>query len=177
MRAPYQTLTFLYKKVENNFQFLILKRSDLNFWQGIAGGGEEGETPFETAKRETKEEVGLQDTNKFFQLSTISSIPRKNISGLRNREDLKGIFNIVPEFCFACEVPINFEPTISHEHTNYTWLDFKEAIQKVNFDSNKTALWELNNFLTSEEYLEKSEKDLGNITKNNAKFIKNLYFI
>lgn len=66
MRAPYQVLIFLYKKVDEEFLYAIFKREDLSFWQAIAGGGEEGETLIETAKRETFEETGREVLDPFF---------------------------------------------------------------------------------------------------------------
>lgn len=33
---------------------------------------------------------------------------------------------------------------LSHEHTEYKWLTYAEAQTVLRYDSNKTALWELN---------------------------------
>lgn len=57
MRAPYQVLIFPYIKTDESIQYGIFNRSDYGYWQGIAGGGEDGETPIESAKREAFEEV------------------------------------------------------------------------------------------------------------------------
>ena len=40
-------------------EYAIFQRSDGDYWQAIAGGGEEGETPEEAAKREIQEEAGI----------------------------------------------------------------------------------------------------------------------
>ena len=34
---------------------------------------------------------------------------------------------------------------LSSEHTIYEWVDYDTAIQRLRYDSNKTALWELDN--------------------------------
>ena len=34
---------------------------------------------------------------------------------------------------------------LSHEHTEYDWVDYETAIKRLRYDSNKTALWELDN--------------------------------
>ncbi|OOR05704.1 NUDIX pyrophosphatase, partial [Bacillus mycoides] len=47
MRAPYQVLIFPYIKTDDSIQYAIFNRSDYGYWQGIAGGGEDGETPIE----------------------------------------------------------------------------------------------------------------------------------
>ncbi len=54
MRQPYEVLVFPFKKEEGRY---IFHRRRLKVWQGIAGGGEEGETILETAKREANEEA------------------------------------------------------------------------------------------------------------------------
>ena len=32
---------------------------------------------------------------------------------------------------------------LSQEHTEYEWVDYNTALKKLSYDSNKTALWEL----------------------------------
>lgn len=50
-RAPFQVLVFPYRKnLLDQFEFALLLRADEGFWQGIAGGGEDSETPLEAAK-------------------------------------------------------------------------------------------------------------------------------
>jgi len=33
---------------------------------------------------------------------------------------------------------------LSHEHTEYKWVDYETAREMLKYDSNRTALWELN---------------------------------
>ena len=47
MRKPVQVLVLPYRHCKNKIQFALFKRADLNVWQGIAGGVEEGESVFE----------------------------------------------------------------------------------------------------------------------------------
>ena len=71
-RAPFQVLVFPYRKnLQNQFEFALLLRADEGFWQGIAGGGEDDETPLEAARRETFEETGIKPTSTFLQLDTV----------------------------------------------------------------------------------------------------------
>lgn len=160
MRAPYQVLVFLYKKVDENFLYGIFKREDLSFWQGIAGGGEEGETLIESAKRETCEESGLKDLDKLFRLASIGTMPTRNIHSLK----IENCRVVIPEFSFACEVDKDFNLKISEEHTNFKWLPFKEALQKLNWDSNKTALYELDYILNNNNSLKDIEMNQKNIS-------------
>ena len=38
---------------------------------------------------------------------------------------------------------MNVEITISHEHTEYQWLEFGSATKILKYDNNRNALWEL----------------------------------
>ena len=50
---------------------------------------------------------------------------------------------VIPEYAFAVRVADTFLQ-LSHEHTEYKWLTYSEAQTVLRYDSNKTALWELN---------------------------------
>ena len=74
-RAPFNVLVFPYIRVGGDFEYALLRRSDAGFWHGVAGGGEDSETPLEAAKRETYEETGIPLESSFLQLDTVNSIP------------------------------------------------------------------------------------------------------
>ena len=75
-RAPFQVLVYPYRKLNNeHFEYALMERADDGTWQGIAGGGEDGETPFEAAVRETYEEAGLSPASQFMRLDSIESVP------------------------------------------------------------------------------------------------------
>ncbi len=50
---------------------------------------------------------------------------------------------VVPEYTFGINVS-NLDIKLSNEHKEFVWLRYKEALEKLEFDSNKIALWELN---------------------------------
>ena len=81
MRQPYETLVIPYKKENEKIKYAIFLRSDVEQWQPVCGGGEEGETLLETAKRETFEEAGIKKESKFMRLETITTIPVVSIRG------------------------------------------------------------------------------------------------
>ena len=62
MRAPFQILAIPYRKGAE-CRFCVFHRADLDQYQFVAGGGEDAETPLEAAKREIKEETGLEVTD------------------------------------------------------------------------------------------------------------------
>ena len=147
MRKPRQVLVFLYRRNQNNlYEYCIFYRNRLKFWQGLSGGVEDDESLIETVKREVYEETGVR-VNDIYQLSSVSSIPVV---------DVKGDFfwgndvYVVPEYSFG--VPLeNYDIHLSSEHQEYKWALFEEAYEKLRFDSNKTALWELNQRLLNND--------------------------
>jgi len=75
MRSPYQILVFPFCKKDGEPLYALFKRSDDKAWRGIAGGGEDKETPVETVKREIAEEAGISGNSKIIKLSSVASIP------------------------------------------------------------------------------------------------------
>lgn len=76
VRAPFQILAIPYRKdADGKLEFAIFARADYPCWQGIAGGGEDAETPIQAACRECNEEAGLTPDSHFIPHDTISSIP------------------------------------------------------------------------------------------------------
>lgn len=141
MRAPYQTLTILYKKENEQIKFAIFYRNSHPIWQFVSGGGEDNETPIETVVREIKEETSLIiDKSEIRQLDSRTTIPVLNITGKYTWGD--SVF-VVPEYTFAVELK-NYDIKLSNEHKEYKWVEYREAMEKLRYDSNKTALWELN---------------------------------
>lgn len=50
---------------------------------------------------------------------------------------------VIPEYVFAVEVR-NKSLRLSHEHIEYNWVTYENAWAMLKYDSNRTALWELN---------------------------------
>jgi dATP pyrophosphohydrolase len=88
MRAEFQVLVIPFiREPKGNIKYAVFKRSDGKYWQFIAGGGDEGELPLETAKREAKEEAGLE-SEKYYRLKTVSMIPIDVFREHRNKKNL-----------------------------------------------------------------------------------------
>ncbi|OTY16917.1 NUDIX pyrophosphatase, partial [Bacillus thuringiensis serovar navarrensis] len=112
MRAPYQVLIFPYIKTDDSIQYGIFNRSDYGYWQGIAGGGEDGETPIESAKREAFEEAGITRESPYIKLDSVSSLPVEDVVG----EFLWGEdVYVIKEFSFGVKVPTK-NIKLSKEH-------------------------------------------------------------
>lgn len=149
MRQPHQILAFPYKKNKNDeYVYAIFKRSNKNeIWQGIAGGVEEGETYLEACKRELGEEAGISSNAKITPLESTCTIPSINIT----KDFLYKLDTyLVYEHSYGVDAT-NEDIKLSHEHTIYKWLTYEEAIKLLTYDSNKTALWELDMKLKNNE--------------------------
>jgi len=147
MRKPKQVLVFLYRKNRNNlYEYCIFYRSKFKFWQGVSGGVENNESLIETVKREVLEETGVRVSD-IYQLSTVSSIPVVDVTG--NFSWCNDVY-VVPEYSFGVSLE-NYDIHLSSERKEYKWCLFEEAYEKLKFDSNKTALWELNQRLLSND--------------------------
>jgi len=138
-RAPFQVLVYPYRKVHDDFEYALLKRSDAGYWQPIAGGGEDNETPLEAAGRETYEEAGISVQSDFLQLDTVEPVP---VTEFRDSYLWGESVYVIPQYCFGVLVKDN-PICLSPEHTEYAWFTYEAAYHLVKYDGNKTALWEL----------------------------------
>jgi dATP pyrophosphohydrolase len=139
-RKPENVHVFLYRKnKDSDFEYAIFQRKDnLEWWQGVSGGVEEGELPEQAALRESYEEAGTPLNMPIYRLDTISYIPSNIFTDHVWDKDIL----MVPMFHFA--MPFDGEITLSHEHTVAKWLGYEEAEQCIYFHDTKNALWELN---------------------------------
>jgi dATP pyrophosphohydrolase len=139
-RAPFQILVFPYRKVsDSEFEYAILRRADAGYWQVVAGGGENDETPLEAARRETHEETGIPEDSAFIQLDTVMPVP---VTEFRDSylwgEDVYAI----PQYCFGVYAK-DSQIVLSSEHTEYRWMKYEEAHCLFKYEDDKIALWEL----------------------------------
>lgn len=144
-RARYQVLVLPFVRAGGAAKYCIFKRRDMGIWQFVSGGGEETDSSvLHSAKREAFEEAGISYECNCFPLETRASLPSYLFPFA---EQLWGRdFLVVPEPAFAVELP-DEQITLSDEHTEYRWTTYAEATQLLHFDSNKVALWELDNKL------------------------------
>ena len=141
-RARYQVLVIPYCIEDGQARFCVFRRKDLDIWQFIAGGGEdEDASVLASAKREAFEEAGISAACSYSPLDACCSIPA---SCFKDAEALwgKDCF-VVPEYAFAVKVE-STSLQLSHEHTEYAWMEYARAHAVLQYDSNRTALWELN---------------------------------
>ena len=148
MRAPFQILAIPYK-LEPILQYCVLHRSDIDQYQFVAGGGEDDEKPIEAAAREIYEETSVKAVN-IMPLTSMAYIPA-NVISKKHRDLWPHDTIVIPEYTFGFEC--DSEIALSSEHTGLEWLTYDEAISRLTWDSNKTALYELNYRLLQEHQL------------------------
>jgi dihydroneopterin triphosphate diphosphatase len=143
-RAAFQVLVIPFR-VDTNGEprYLLLKRSDKNIWQWIAGGGEDDEEPEQAARREAFEEAGIPKDACLTRLDSITSVPAIHFA---DRHLWGNDVYVIPEFSFGVEVQSK-EVCLSGEHSAYEWSDYETARNRLEWDSNRTALWELHSRL------------------------------
>lgn len=139
MRAPFQILAIPFRK-EGSLQYAVMHRSDFDQWQFVSGGGEDDETPLNAAVREIGEETGAKPC-KIIELTSMCFVPA-NVIAQRRRQYWPSDTYVIPEHCFAFEAIS--DPVLSKEHTTFEWLNYEDAMARLTWDSNKTALYELN---------------------------------
>ena len=105
-------------------------------WEFPRGLIEEGESLEDTARREIKEEVGIEDI--------------RFISGFK--EWIKFFFklkgkNIMKIATFLLAETKTEKVKLSYEHKDYDWLDYEEALDRLTFENSKEILKKANEFL------------------------------
>jgi len=118
----------LFRKENKKILFLLLHYPS-GHWDFVKGKMESGETPRVTAIRETREETGIIDV-KF--LDYFEEWIQYNFQFKGELVQKKVVF-------FLGETKTK-NIKISHEHLNYTWMDYSTAMEKITFDNAKTVL-------------------------------------
>ena len=119
----------------NKRKFLLLNYPSKH-WDFVKGKMEKSETPHETAIRETKEETGISDV--------------EFIDGFE--EEIEYYFyaenqEIHKKVIFFLGKTQTREITLSHEHLDFIWLEFDNALNKTTYENAKKLLKKSKAFL------------------------------
>ncbi len=139
MRAPYQILAIPYR-MDPDLQYCVFHRSDIDQYQFVAGGGEDDEKPIEAAAREIYEETSVKAEH-IMPLTSMAYIPA-NVISKKHRVFWPSDTIVIPEYTFGFVCAS--EMILSSEHTGLEWMTYDDAMSRLTWDSNKTALYELN---------------------------------
>ena len=125
----------LYNDMHDEIQFLVLKYPG-GHWDFVKGKMENSEEPKQTAIRETKEETGIIDV--------------KFIDGFNEEVSYTFYVNneeIDKKVIFYLGKTQSTEIVISHEHLDFAWLNFKDAMERITYENAKRILTKANNLL------------------------------
>src|SRR5947207_14216959 len=101
-RAAFQVLVIPYRTMaDGEPRYLLFKRSDLDVWQWISGGGEDDEKPEQAARREAREEADIPEDAHLIRLDSISSIPKTCFA---DHQLWGNDVYVIPEYSFTVEV-------------------------------------------------------------------------
>ncbi len=138
MRTETSAGIVLFRNISNENEFLLLNYPQ-GHWDFIKGKMEKNETPRETALRETKEETGISD------IKFIDGFEESVEYDFRfNNENIhkKVIF-------FLAKTETLQTVSLSHEHNDYLWLAYNDALKKTTYGNAKNVLSKANELLLS----------------------------
>ncbi len=124
----------IYTLQNKNPEYLILKRNlHWKGWEFPKGGIEKEEPKLDTVKREIYEETGLKprEINEFKKIGKY-----KYQKSLPDRPRIKGQTYKL----FSARVKKNKIKLDKKEHSDYSWLNFEEALEKLTWPNQKKCL-------------------------------------
>jgi len=126
----------LFRKEGSKILFLLLHYPS-GHWDFVKGKMEKGESTHGTAIRETREETGITDITFFDDFEEWIEYNFQYQGELVHK---KVVF-------FLAETKTK-EVKISHEHLDYTWMDYNTSMEKTTFDNAKIVLTRAHMLLT-----------------------------
>ena len=139
-RMPFQVLVIPNRRVATRIRYAAFLRTDAGVWQFIAGGGSRGESKLQAVQREAREEAGIPPRTDFVELQSVASAPAHNF---RARRYWPPDLSEIPESCFAVNAG-GLRIRLSPEHSQVEWLAFVDCMERLYWESNRTALRALN---------------------------------
>ena len=113
----------------NGSRLYLLLNYPSGHWDFVKGKMEKGESPHQTVIREAKEETGIEDLDLF--------------SGYE--EEIRYDFQFEGELIhkkviFFLAKTKTEKITISHEHQDFVWLSYEDAMKKTTYDNARSIL-------------------------------------
>ncbi len=110
-------------------------------WGSAKGHRENNETPQETARREIREETGLDRICFKEGFQERISYPLRGAGGIVTKSVIY----------FLAETPVS-AVRLSPEHVDYGWMSLAEALKKATYADEKTVLQKAGAYLGEQEF-------------------------
>ena len=126
--------TVIFRK-NSRLQFLLLHYPS-GHWDFVKGKIEVNENPHQTTIREAKEETGITDLD--------------FVNGFEESVEYEFQYDgelIHKKVIFFLAKTNTVEIKISHEHLDFVWLEFKEALEKITYRNARSVLSKANQLL------------------------------
>ena len=127
----------IFRNISNKNEFLLLNYPQ-GHWDFVKGKIEQNETSHETALRETREETGIT------HIEFIDGFEESVEYDFRFKKE-----NIHKKVIFFLAKTSEKNIKLSHEHNDYIWLEYNDALKKTTFENAKNVLTKANEFLSS----------------------------
>ena len=127
----------LFRNNSSKNEFLLLNYPQ-GHWDFVKGKVEQNETSHETALRETREETGIT------HIEFIDGFEESVEYDFRFKKE-----NIHKKVIFFLAKTSEKNIKLSHEHNDYIWLEYDDALKKTTFENAKSVLSKANEFLSS----------------------------
>lgn len=136
----------IFRKEGDKIWYLLLKyramgKVEKTYWGFPKGHIEKRETEIETAKREAREETGIEE------LEFIEGFKETEKYFFRYKDET--IFKEVVYFLAETKTK---KIKISFEHLDYQWLPYKKALKVLSFKNAKEILKKANQFLQKKSF-------------------------
>jgi len=127
----------VFQKAESGIRYLALftKPERGSFWQNVTGSVEPNEYLLQAAHREVLEETGVRGVSPAIDLTYRFTYPTQ--------------YGPIEEHCFAIEAETDAIQIDAAEHVDSEWVDFAEALKRLKFESNRTAIQRTRQYLES----------------------------
>ena len=137
MREQKSAGIVLFRNDSDENEFLLLNYPQ-GHWDFVKGKIEQNETSHETALRETKEETGIMN------IEFIDGFEESVEYDFRFKKE-----DIHKKVIFFLAKTNEKNIKLSHEHNDYLWLEYNDALKKTTFENAKNVLTKANEFLSS----------------------------
>jgi len=135
MREQKSAGIVLFRNDSDKNEFLLLNYPQ-GHWDFVKGKIEQNETSHETALRETKEETGI--TN----IEFVDGFEESVEYDFRFKKE-----DIHKKVIFFLAKTNEKKISLSHEHNDFVWLEYDDALKKTTFRNAKNVLSKANEFL------------------------------